>query len=114
MPPPEKQLGGAELPHVLMLNNTFTMYLTIPVTSATSERTFSALRRLKNYLRSTMKQDHQQLPTDEFSKIDYRRTRHQRTTNAKGILENLCRGICMAEWKMSPPSFKTLRRLCDG
>ena len=34
------------------------MYLTIPVTSATSERTFSALRRLKNYLRSTMKQDH--------------------------------------------------------
>ena len=61
----------------------------------------------------------EQLPTDEFSQIDYRRTRHredclcQRTTNAKGILENLCRGICMAEWKMSPPSFKTLRRLCN-
>ena len=33
------------------------MYLTLPVASATSERTFSALRRLKNYLRSTMKQD---------------------------------------------------------
>ena len=31
------------------------MYLTIPLTSVTSERT--ALRRLKNYLRSTMKQD---------------------------------------------------------
>ena len=103
MPPPEKKFGGAELPHVLVLKNTFTMYLTIPVTSATSERTFSALRRLKNYLRSTMKRDHQQLPTDEFSQTDYRRTRHredclcQRTTNAKGILENLCRGICMAE-----------------
>ena len=33
-------------------------YLTLPVKSATSERTFSALRLLKNYLRSTMKQDH--------------------------------------------------------
>ena len=33
------------------------MYVTTPVTSATSERTFSALRRLKNYQRSTMKQD---------------------------------------------------------
>ena len=33
------------------------MYLTIPVTSVTSERTFSALIRLKNYLRITMKQD---------------------------------------------------------
>ncbi len=30
--------------------------LTIPVTSATAERTFSAMRRLKNFLRSTMKQ----------------------------------------------------------
>ena len=33
------------------------MYLTLPVVSAASERTFSALRRLKNYLRSTIKQD---------------------------------------------------------
>ena len=33
------------------------MYLTLPVASTTSERTFSALRRLKNYIRSTMKQD---------------------------------------------------------
>ena len=32
------------------------MYLSIPVTSATAERTFSSLRRLKNYLRSTMTQ----------------------------------------------------------
>ena len=30
------------------------LYLTIPVTSSTSERTFSALRRLLTYLRSTM------------------------------------------------------------
>ena len=31
--------------------------LTVPVTCATSEHTFSALRRLKNYMRSTMRQD---------------------------------------------------------
>ena len=33
------------------------LYLTVPVASSTSESTFSALRRLKNYLRSTMKQE---------------------------------------------------------
>ena len=33
------------------------MYLTLPVSSATSEGTFSALRRFKNYLRSTTKKD---------------------------------------------------------
>lgn len=32
------------------------VYLTIPMSSATAERTFSSLRRLKNYLRSTMTQ----------------------------------------------------------
>ena len=32
------------------------IYLTVPVTSATAERSFSTLRRLKNYLRSTMTQ----------------------------------------------------------
>ncbi|XP_070549960.1 zinc finger MYM-type protein 1-like [Ptychodera flava] len=32
------------------------IYLTIPVTTATAERSFSALRRLKSYLRSTMSQ----------------------------------------------------------
>ena len=32
------------------------LYLTIPVTSATAERTFSILRRLKTYLRGTMAQ----------------------------------------------------------
>ena len=33
------------------------LFLTIPVTTATSERTFSALRRLKTYLRTMMSQD---------------------------------------------------------
>ena len=32
------------------------IYLTVPMTSATAERSFSALRRLKSYLRSTMSQ----------------------------------------------------------
>ncbi|ELT96985.1 hypothetical protein CAPTEDRAFT_145680, partial [Capitella teleta] len=32
------------------------IYMTLPVTSATAERSFSALRRLKTYLRSTMSQ----------------------------------------------------------
>lgn len=33
------------------------IFLTIPVTTATAERPFSALRRLKTYLRSTMTQE---------------------------------------------------------
>ena len=32
------------------------IYLTIPMTTATAERTFSTLRRFKNYLRTTMTQ----------------------------------------------------------
>ena len=32
------------------------LYLTIPLTTCTSERSFSTLRRLKSYLRSTMSQ----------------------------------------------------------
>ena len=33
------------------------IYLTIPVTTATAERSFSALRRIKTYLRSTMSEE---------------------------------------------------------
>ena len=40
----------AEVDHLLHI------YLTIPLTSATAERTFSTLRRLMSYLRSTMTQ----------------------------------------------------------
>ena len=32
------------------------IYLTVPMASATADRSFSALRRLKNYLRTTMSQ----------------------------------------------------------
>ena len=33
------------------------LYFTIPITTATSERSFSALRRVKTYLRSTMTEE---------------------------------------------------------
>jgi len=67
---------------VLVPKTLLRLYLTLPVTSATSERTrtFSTLRRLKNYLRITLKQDSldklEQLPTDALSQIDYGHTRH--------------------------------------
>lgn len=38
------------------VNRLLQIYLTVPLTSATAERTFSTLRRLKSYLRSTMTQ----------------------------------------------------------
>ena len=38
------------------VNKLLHIYYTVPLTSATAERTFSTLRRLKTYLRSTMTQ----------------------------------------------------------
>ena len=38
------------------VNKLLHLYLTIPMTSSTAERSFSALRRIKDYLRSTMTQ----------------------------------------------------------
>ena len=38
------------------VNSLLRIYLTVPMSSATAERTFSTLRRLKNYLRTTMTQ----------------------------------------------------------
>ena len=39
------------------LSRAFTALLTLPITTATAEKSFSELRRLKTYLRSTMKED---------------------------------------------------------
>ena len=93
------------------------MYLIIPVTSATSERTFSALRRLKNYQRSTMKQDRLKLMiyllmhchksiTDKLDTVKGQTLWRLLVpmNNAKGISENLSRGMLMANWKMSAPT----------
>ena len=44
--------------------NTFTDVFDISCDIVTSERTFSALKLLKNYLRSNMKQEFEQLTTD--------------------------------------------------
>ena len=38
------------------VNKLLHLYLTVPMTSATAERTFSALRRLNTYLHATMSQ----------------------------------------------------------
>ena len=38
------------------INKLLHLYLTVPMTSAIAERTFSALRRLNTYLRATMSQ----------------------------------------------------------
>ena len=38
------------------VNKLLHLYLTLPMMSATAERTFSALRRLNTYLRATMSQ----------------------------------------------------------
>ena len=76
--------GGQSRPTFWGRQTLLLMYFTIPVTSATSERTFSALRRLENYLRN--RNAPEQLPTNALSQIDYGHTRHcedclcQRTT----------------------------------
>ena len=128
MPPSLKKLGGgAELLHVLVLKNTFTMYLTIPVTSATSERTFSALRRLKNYLRSTMKQDHlnncllmsfHKLITDALDTVKIACANEQRTQRA---FWKICVGVSVwlsGRWapqvsKRSAASVTDGQNMCD-
>ena len=41
---------------IMNVHQVLRIYLTVPMSSATTERTFSALRRVKNYLRTTMTQ----------------------------------------------------------
>ena len=87
------------------------LYLTIPATLATSQHTFSALRQLKNYLRSTMNQAHLNNCLLMHCHESITNTLLVPTNNAKGTLQNLSRGMHMAEWKVNPPSFKMLHRL---
>ena len=44
-------------PFLPNLNTIFRILLTMPVSSATCERSFSTLRRLKNYMRNSMGND---------------------------------------------------------
>ena len=46
-------LDGKKFTHVLpLITKLVRIFLTIPITSASAERSFSCLRRLKNYMRS--------------------------------------------------------------
>ncbi len=54
-------------------NQLLLLYLTIPVTTATAERSFSALNRIKTYLRCTMTQhrlNHVIIPHIHKEKLD--------------------------------------------
>ena len=66
----EISLGKEMLSEVVRL---IKLFYTIPVTTSTAERTFSALRRLKTYLRTTMSQarlNHLYVHKDRTDKID--------------------------------------------
>ena len=49
--------GGSELGTYPAICVLLKIYATLPVTTATGERSFSTLKYLKNYLRSTMTED---------------------------------------------------------
>ena len=53
----EMQYAGAVRRMLSEVDKLIKLYLTIPVTTATAERTFSALKRVKTYLRSSMTQE---------------------------------------------------------
>ena len=79
------------------------LYWTLPVASATCERTVSSLCRLKNYLRSTMNQNrlnnshllhcHKSI-MHTLDTVDTAKKFVVQTNNAKAILENTRLGVC--------------------
>ena len=79
-PPPNKNLWGRTLHVLVPKKKILRLYLTVPVKSATSERTFSALRRLERSQELPEKYHEAgpptQLPTDALSQIDHGHTRH--------------------------------------
>ena len=67
--------------------NFMRLYLTIPITSATLEQSFSALRCLKTYLRNTMKQD--QLNSSMLVKFYFQSPHFLLCSAAAGKLQHL-------------------------
>ena len=57
--------------------------LTMPVSTAASERSFSAMRRIKTYLRSTMK-------NERLSSIGILHIHRNKRVNIEGIIDELC------------------------
>ena len=77
-PPQKKKIGGGRAHPCFGAEKhfyTYTFYITCEISDLRAH--ISALRRLKNYLRSTMKQDRlNKLDTDALSQIDYGHSRH--------------------------------------
>ena len=91
-------------------------YLTLPVASATSERTLFAHRQLKNYLRSIMKQDrlnkcllmhcHKSITDTPWTLLRLQRGLIVPKNYAKGFLGNSSKGMRLALCTMRPPTFQ--------
>ena len=52
-----KSLSSGQLSLISQVQRLMQLLLVMPATNASSERSFSALRRVKNYLRATMSQE---------------------------------------------------------
>ena len=111
-PPPFHKKKKRQNPTTFWYRKTLLqMYLTIQVTSTTSGRTFSALNRLRNYLRSTMREDHLNnyllirasdiLRGRGVTKFRYMKIRED-PQNSLAILCNTCRynisETCLGYW----------------
>ena len=79
-PPSKQKFVGQSPPRFSAPKKLLRLYLTVPVKSATSERTFSALRRLERSQELPEKHHEAgpptQLRTDALSQIDHGHTRH--------------------------------------
>ena len=59
-----EQLYAAQRTHYSEIVTLVKLILVLPATNATSERTFSALRKVNNYLRATMGQERRTKPSN--------------------------------------------------
>ena len=93
------------------------LYLTLPVASATSERAFSSLRRLKTYLRSKMNQNrlnncsllhcHKFITDTTLDTVDIAKKFVQADEQRKSHFGKYeyTRGMCLTLCTMSPPPY---------
>jgi hAT family C-terminal dimerisation region len=66
------------------VNKLLTILATLPVTTASAERSFSTLRRLKTYLRSTM-------TDDRLTSLALLNIHHDITITSDEVLDQYCR-----------------------
>ena len=101
--PPNKNWGGTPSPlHVLVPKNTIANVF--DNNFDISAHIFSPQTTQEFPKKHNEAGTPEQQPTDALSQIDYGHNGKLPvpTNNAKGILENLSRGMRMAEWKLSP------------